>query len=194
MNKKEYLYKLSETLKSIPESEKQDILYDYNEYFENGALEGRSEEEISKSLGNPEQVLESFDFEKPKNVFSKKLVACSALVMFNILFIIGPLACALLFLLILFTGSVAVTVAGSMMVLEPVFQLVIPHYFIFEPFVKLLIPQFEIIPASGIVYALVGIITAASGIATMVLSAYFAKLFHNGVLWYLKLNLDIVNG
>ncbi|MBA2850830.1 putative membrane protein [Methanococcus maripaludis] len=194
MNKEEYLYKLSETLKSIPESEKQDIIYDYNEYFENGALEGRSEEEISKSLGNPEQVLESFDFEKPKNVFSKKLVACSALVMFNILFIIGPLACVLLFLLLLFTGSVAVTVAGSMMVLEPVFQLVIPHYFIFEPFVKLLIPQFEIIPASGIVYALVGIITAASGIATMALSAYFAKLFHNGVLWYLKLNLDIVNG
>ncbi|WP_459202434.1 HAAS signaling domain-containing protein [Methanococcus sp. CF] len=194
MNKEEYLYKLSETLKSIPESEKQDILYDYNEYFENGALEGRSEEEISKSLGNPEQVLESFDFEKPKNVFLKKIVACSALVMFNILFIIGPLACVLLFLLILFTGSVAVTVAGSMMVLEPVFQLVVPHYFIFEPFVKLLIPQFEVIPASSIVYALVGMITAVSGIATMVLSVYITKLFHNGVLWYLKLNLDIVNG
>ncbi|MBA2853964.1 putative membrane protein [Methanococcus maripaludis] len=195
MNKNEYLNALSNSLSGISESEKEEILYDYNEYFENGLLEGRTEEEISKSLGNPKDISKQIKFEKKsKNTILRKIIASSALLMFNVMFVLGPILWVFMCLVIVFTGSIAITSAGVIMVLEPVFQLVIPHYFIFEPFLKALIPQFEVIPAAGLFYAGVGVLTAIIGVFAMFLTAYFTKLFHKGIVWYLRINLDIING
>jgi len=56
MNKDEYLEKLTRLLKDMPKEDKEDILLDYEEHFMVGLEKGRTEEEISKALGDPETV------------------------------------------------------------------------------------------------------------------------------------------
>ena len=56
MNKKEYLAKLRMYLQGLPISELEDIISDYEEHFNIGISKGKSEEEISKELGDPKEV------------------------------------------------------------------------------------------------------------------------------------------
>lgn len=56
MNKNEYLKKLDILLESLPYDERRDIMYDYEEHFKSGLSDGKTEEEISKELGNPETI------------------------------------------------------------------------------------------------------------------------------------------
>lgn len=54
MNKNQYLKELAQHLLGIPDEEIKDILYDFREYFNAGIQDGRNEEELACSLGNPE--------------------------------------------------------------------------------------------------------------------------------------------
>jgi len=56
MNKKEFLGRLSELIKDIPEEEKKDILFDYEEHFRIGLEKGRKEEEIAATRGDPKVI------------------------------------------------------------------------------------------------------------------------------------------
>lgn len=56
MNKKQFLSKLESSLKSLPANERQDILQDFEEHFTIGLQEGKTEEQISTSLGSPHQI------------------------------------------------------------------------------------------------------------------------------------------
>ncbi|CDM67963.1 putative protein [Clostridium bornimense] len=57
MNKEEFLDILKDYLKGhFSALEIDDILRDYEEFFINGKLEGKSEEEVAKGLGSPKQV------------------------------------------------------------------------------------------------------------------------------------------
>lgn len=56
MNREEYLKQLKAALKTLPEDELQDILYDYEEHFDIALSKGKSEEEISAELGDPKEV------------------------------------------------------------------------------------------------------------------------------------------
>lgn len=51
MTKAEYLKDLEARIQRLPSQERADILADYREHFEMGLENGKSEEEISKSLG-----------------------------------------------------------------------------------------------------------------------------------------------
>mgnify|MGYP006276128169 CR=1 FL=1 len=53
VNKEQYLKELNQHLLGIPDAELQDIMYDFQEYFNVGIQEGRSEEDIANSLGDP---------------------------------------------------------------------------------------------------------------------------------------------
>ena len=56
MNKGEFLKQLSSSLGNISNSEKEDILSEYETHFISGKQDGKSEEEISKKLGNPKTI------------------------------------------------------------------------------------------------------------------------------------------
>ncbi|MFB7639876.1 DUF1700 domain-containing protein [Peribacillus butanolivorans] len=56
MNKEEFLKQLDASLKRLSLEERQDILQDYEEYFEIGLEKGKTEQEISEALGNPKQI------------------------------------------------------------------------------------------------------------------------------------------
>ena len=57
MRKEDFLEILKDYLKKdFSEDEVIDILRDYEEYFVNGAIEGKSEIEIISSLGSPKEI------------------------------------------------------------------------------------------------------------------------------------------
>lgn len=53
MSRNEFLTILAETLCRLPKEEQNEILFDYEEHFRIGMKEGKTEEEISASLGDP---------------------------------------------------------------------------------------------------------------------------------------------
>ncbi|MFS0784350.1 DUF4097 family beta strand repeat-containing protein [Bacillus sp. 1P06AnD] len=56
MNKKEFLDLLQTHLTNLSKDDVQDILYDFNEHFDNGALSGETEEQITAKLGDPLEI------------------------------------------------------------------------------------------------------------------------------------------
>lgn len=56
MNKEAFLHALEQKLTGLPTEEKEDVLGDLDEYFEEGIRDGKSEEEIAESLGSPTSI------------------------------------------------------------------------------------------------------------------------------------------
>ncbi|MHB1484885.1 MAG: RDD family protein [Saccharofermentanales bacterium] len=73
MNQNEYLQELMFGLeKNLPESEIQDILDEYQGFFIDGLAEGRTEEEISTSLGSPARLVSTLTEDKEKTDYNSK--------------------------------------------------------------------------------------------------------------------------
>lgn len=70
MNKKEFLNKLKENLVGVSNAEIDEILTDFEEHFIIGAEQGKSEKEISESLGDPRVIAMQFS-NKMDNVSKK---------------------------------------------------------------------------------------------------------------------------
>ncbi|MGZ9586987.1 DUF1700 domain-containing protein [Paenibacillus marinisediminis] len=58
MNKREFMIRLQYELRPLPEKERVEILEEYDAHFEFGKQLGRTEEEIAKELGVPEELAE----------------------------------------------------------------------------------------------------------------------------------------
>lgn len=73
MNKTEYLKALSNELKHMPYGDVKDIIQSIDEHFAEGLSEGRSEEEIAESLGDPKELAAEFkDGAKFKQIMKKR--------------------------------------------------------------------------------------------------------------------------
>ncbi|MCR4556941.1 MAG: DUF1700 domain-containing protein [Saccharofermentans sp.] len=73
MNKTEYLTKLTNELGHMPYGDVKDIIGSIEEHFEEGLSEGRSEEEIAASLGDPKELAFEFkDGVKFKQIMKKR--------------------------------------------------------------------------------------------------------------------------
>ena len=60
MTKELFLELLKDGLSDFPEGELNDILYDYKEHFDVGFASGKSEEEIIKELGEPNDIINQY--------------------------------------------------------------------------------------------------------------------------------------
>ena len=72
MNKTEYLKRLSEELGHMPYGDVKDIIQSIEEHFDEGLSEGRSEEEIAESLGDPKDLAAEFKDGAKFNQIMKK--------------------------------------------------------------------------------------------------------------------------
>ena len=73
MNKTEYVTKLTNELGHMPYGDVKDIIQSIEEHFEEGISEGRSEEEIAASLGDPKELAAEFkDGVKFKQIMKKR--------------------------------------------------------------------------------------------------------------------------
>ena len=198
MNKKEYLEALSKLLRKLPKEDREDIISDYEEHFAIGLEKGRTEEEISKALGNPKNVAKQIKADNMVKIAQNKpsigsiigaILATMGLGLFNLIFVAIPVLVVAVIILILFVAGFIIIFTGIYWVLLPFLHLIIP---------QLAIPTFINSPGNDILNILVvvlcGIGLTAGGIILVVLMAYITKWFYELMIKYLKLNLKIIKG
>ncbi|MEN1934195.1 DUF1700 domain-containing protein [Paenibacillus sp. 102] len=127
MNKEQFLRELSGHLRKLPEEERQDILYDYEEHFQFGLEEGKTEAEIIKGLGAPKaiakEMLALYRFDEMKkdpsasNV-TRAVMAAIGLSLLNFIIVLGPLVVIVSFIFSLWVGGVASVVAPLLVVIK----------------------------------------------------------------------------
>ncbi|MGG1140449.1 HAAS signaling domain-containing protein [Bacillus mycoides] len=181
MTKDKFLQQLNASLKRLSEKERADILKDYEEHFTFGLEEGKTEEEITASLGSPAQIakelLADYHLEKVTasattgNVF-RAIWAVIGLGFFNLVIVLGP---AIALAALIFSGWVlGISFLGSPL-LVIVDTIVHPNTF-------LLFNLFASLAFCGLGYFVV--------IAMLSLT----KLANNGFVRYLKFNIALVKG
>lgn len=121
MLKDEFIEKLSKSLKRIPKKDRDYILYDYEEFFNAGMQEGKSEEDISRFLGDPIVIAKQFmaditlkQAEKQSSVQNvlKASYSVIGLRFVNISFVLPAMFILLLMIAIFFTFSIFIIAMG----------------------------------------------------------------------------------
>ncbi|CAK6470730.1 DUF1700 domain-containing protein [Peribacillus simplex] len=179
MNKEQFLKQLNASLTRLSLEEREDILQDYEEYFEIGMEEGKSEQEISKSLGNPRQIskelMATYHLGQVEQTTSagnvmRAVWAVIGLGFFNLVIVLGP-----------FIALIGVVIAGWVsaiaFILAPLgalFNLVLGNFQLFDLFFALGLCGIGIFIAMGMF------------VATSALTKGFIR--------YLKFNASLVKG
>lgn len=181
MTKDKFLQQLNVSLKRLSEKERADILKDYEEHFTFGLEEGKTEEEITASLGSPAQIakelLAGYHIEKVTasattgNVL-RAIWAVIGLGFFNLVIVLGP---AIAVTALIFSGWTL----GISFLCSPLLVIVDT---IVHPNTFLLFNLFVSLALCGLGYFIV--------IAMLSLT----KLAKNGFVRYLKFNIALVKG
>ncbi|MDD3753737.1 MAG: DUF1700 domain-containing protein [Euryarchaeota archaeon] len=195
MNKDEYIEKLSKLLKKLPKEEREDILWDYEEHFMIGLEKGRSEEEISKALGNPKTLAKQIKTEYMVKIAEDKqsassmfeaILSAAGLGIFNLIFVAVPALILIAILLTFFVLSGAMVFGGIYITLASCLQPVLPQYHF-----NILIGDGWLNILGGI---LVGICLTILGLAFLAGLYFVTRWLYGLAIRYLKLNLEIIKG
>lgn len=179
MNKEQFLKQLEASLKRLSLEERQDILQDYEEYFTIGIEKGKSDQEISASLGNPRQIakelLASYHLQQVEQSTSagnvmRAVWAVIGLGFFNLVIVLGP-----------FIALIGLVFSGWLMSVA----------FILAPFAILInlfigeLKLFDLFSSLGL-----------SGIGIFIaMGMYVAtKALFKGFIRYMKFNVSLVKG
>lgn len=181
MNQDKFLSALNQHLNRLSQDERQDILQDFQEHFSNGLADGKTEEEISDSLGSPGQIakemLATYHFEKVTEKAStgniiRAVWAAIGLSFFNLIFVLGP-----------FIGLAGVIFSAW----------VSGGAFAISPFLALI--KYLVIPASFTWFEMfLSIAMSGLGIFLLIGMYYVTKYSFIGFTHYLKFNMKIIQG
>jgi uncharacterized membrane protein len=197
MNKVEFLHILELTLVSFKIEDKKEILYDYEEHFRIGEENGKSEAELIEELGDPKNIALQYNNssqletkeEKPKlssNLEERPIIvpiiATLALLLFNLIFILGPYLGVAGTLFGLFVASVGITIGGIAMVLGII---IIPIFSVFSGSIN---------GFSSVVIMFLGLGTTAMGLLFTIGMSYVVKYFYKLTIKYIKWNIRVIKG
>jgi len=189
MNKKDFISKLSTYLGGIPVEERQDVINDFEEHFKEGLAEGRTEEEIADSLGDPRALANQFkanilvnQAEKTTSAINitRAVLATLGLGFFNLMFILGPFIAIVAVLISLFVSAIAIIAAGITIFFASIFGPLIPQYF-----AVLINPAVAIFGSIGV---------TCFGILFFTGCIYLSKILYRLFVRYIKFNLRIITG
>ena len=137
MNKEQFMSQLRRSLSGIPEQEKKEILYDYEEHFRSGLENGQGEEEIARSLGNPRVLGRSYRIEslldkdrggnRASNII-RAVFASLSLGFFNIIITVPLFAGLFSGLAGLWAGAVSLAVSGIAVIVGVILQPLFPAF------------------------------------------------------------------
>ncbi|MGG2016119.1 HAAS signaling domain-containing protein [Bacillus sp. S10(2024)] len=183
MNKSEFLKQLGSSLKNIPNSEKKDIISEYETHFISGKQDGKSEEEISKGLGNPKTIakelhviyaINNADNKRSLKNMIKAIFSVMSLSFLNFIFII----IAFFLLLLFFPILLALIIATPLLLVSPILLIVVG-----------LIKGFHQIHFSDLYSVFVGFLI---GLTIAGISYFAIKHLYSLLVKYLKWNLAIL--
>lgn len=187
MNRVEFIKDLQNELKSVPENEIADILYDCEEHFEVELSKGKSEEEIIKELGNSKSIAKTYKVSSKinkaeKNPSTKNLFraiwSAMTLGLFNLIFILGSFILVIGFLFGLYAIAISFIVGG----ISSFFSIIL------SPF----LPENIHIAVHPITSISFGTCFMSLGILLFMSSAYLTKLIYQIIIKYLRWNIDMI--
>lgn len=181
MNKERFLKELRAATARLPQNEQYEIIRDYEEYFAIGQLDGKTEEQISNSLGSPKSIgkelsamyqIEKAETNTTIGNLMRAMWTVVGLGFFNLLIVLGPF---LVLASLIFTGWVA----GIGFIAAPF--LVLLNVVIYPDIFEL----FDLF--SSLAFCGLGLFIA---IGTFLAT----KAFMNGFIRYMKFNTKLVKG
>jgi len=193
MNKDQFLSQLRRGLGSLPDAEKQEILYDYEEHFRMGLSDGKSEEQIAQSLGNPRVIGNAYRIDamldEPREggritavSVLRAVFASISLTFLNLIFVLGPFMGLVGVLIGLWAVAFSLTVAGIRLMLFPI----LPNP---SPFVNIPIPM-----TNNAFVFFSGLGVGALGVLASIGMGCVTRGFFLGVAAYVKFNARIISG
>lgn len=190
MNKAEFLDELRNGLKSLPKEQVDDIIYDYEEHFTIGLESGKTEEEISKSLGEAKTIAKqyraSYRVEKAGaeastgNIF-RAVLAFISLGFFNLIFVLPTFIALFGVMMGLFAGAVGITIGGVAIFASTIFPPLVQYVNMDTIFLNHL--PLTMMFSVGL---------TSLGALFFIGDCYLAKFFYKGTVNYLKFNVKIV--
>lgn len=181
MGRSEFLKQLEASLVKIPERDRQDMLYDFEEHFTIGLENGKSEEEVVKELGDPlmiakdliadYRIIEAENNRSVSNI-TRAMLATISLSFFNVVFLLGPIIGLIGVYIGLCVTAVVITIS----------PLLVVFWAIFTGFEDFMIQFF------------ISIILCALGILLSVAMIYVGKFFYSLILRYIKFNVKVIQG
>ncbi len=139
MTREAFVTELARSLGRMPEADRKEILYDYEEHFRMGIADGKNEEEIARALGNPRVLGKSFAIdamlEAPASgtgvtagSVMRAVFASMSLTIFNVIFVLGPFLGLVGVMIGLWAAAVSLPLAGLGTFLSPIAALILPRY------------------------------------------------------------------
>jgi uncharacterized membrane protein len=202
MNKDDFFKTLDAALSDFSWSEKKDIIYDYEEHFRIGFENGKTEAELIEELGDPKDIanqyksnstIESEPIDRPINNYNENkyseykntsenvsVLAAIALLIFNLIFIVGPFLGLAGALIGLFGGAIGAFIGGLGLTLGTIFY-PFAHDFLSLP-----------VNISSTASIFFGIGTTAFGALFFIGDCYLAKYFLKFTMKYINWNLSII--
>jgi uncharacterized membrane protein len=182
MVKNEFLDKLEYLLSRVPEQDRKEMLYDYQEHFEIGLANGRSQAELIAELGDPHVIARDLladyrigkaEQDKTPSNIGRAIMATISLSFFNLLFIIAPVAG-------LFGAYVALCAVSFGLTILPL--AILGSYFFGYSYESFLVNFF------------VSLTSFSLGVLMSIGMIYVGKFFYNVVLRYIKFNVKVIKG
>ena len=188
MNEEQFLNQLRRSLSGVPEQEKKEILYDYEEHFRSGLENGQEEEEIARSLGNPRILGKTYRIEslldeerggrRASNIL-RAVFASLSLGFFNMIITIPLYSGLLAGLVSLWAGAVSLALSGVGVIVGIILLPLFPATFSLG---GLSIPF--------LIFA--GIGTGALGLLSVIGVWKLSQLFFRMTAKYVQLNVRII--
>jgi uncharacterized membrane protein len=177
-----FMSKLEILLSRVPEHDRKEMLYDYEEHFAIGLVNGKTEAELIAELGDPHLIARDLladyrigkaEQDKTPTNMLRAIIATISLSFFNLVFIIGPVAG-------LFGAYVALCGVALIFTLLPLVIFISSFLgysyesFAVNFFVSLTIFSLGVLMSIGMIHV--------------------GKFFYNIVLRYIKFNVKIIKG
>jgi uncharacterized membrane protein len=189
-NEQEYIRVLKERLEgTLPGGDLDDLLSDYSEHFRMGKANGRTDEDLWRSLGAPDDVAREIKamhlIKRAENVKScgnifHAVIATLGLGLFNLVFVLAPFIILLVMLFMVFVVGLLFAIFGPAALVYSILQLAGS-------------PAFAIwlSPIAGM-FISIGI--TSLGLLLIIGDYYLARFFYHMGIRYLKWNIGIIMG
>ncbi|WP_456275183.1 HAAS signaling domain-containing protein [Bacillus sp. AK128] len=181
MENNKFLKRLNELLSKIPEQDRKEMLYDFEEHFSIGVANGRSEQEMIDELGDPNIIARDLlaeyritraESDQSLPNITKAVIATISLSFFNLVFILGPV-------LGIFGVYVGLCATAFILTISP---LAIIGSIIFNGFEDVVFLTFA------------SMVTCSLGILLSIAMIYVGKFLYRTILTYIRFNVRIIKG
>ncbi|MBB6453814.1 putative membrane protein [Salirhabdus euzebyi] len=180
MNKQLFLKELERQLAKVPEYDRKEMIYDFEEHFELGEAEGKTEEEIVKDLGSPRVIAKDLlidyrvtqaETDKSVKNISQAVIATIGLSFFNLIIMLGPIVAIIGVYVGLSAAAIALTLS---------------------PFAWIVSLFFD--SSNALLGFFVSITVSSLGVLFSVGMIYVGKFLYHIILKYVKFNIRIIKG